>query len=154
MAFNPTSPVTGGAQTGFTNPGYTIGVANAPAVNAKAYDVLTLTGTQPGATAASVSSPFNVVIYKPRQYASAGVVDGNGILRGVGYNDYALNITKGMLPLAGQQPLLGRAWCKFRVPGGADLASPGEIKAMISFLSGLLTQQPAGIGDMLIQGTI
>lgn len=152
--FTPASPVTGGPQTGFTAPTYTIGTDTPPVVNSERYVVTALGGTQAGASFSTVSSPFTATMYKPQKFASAGTLDSNNVLRGVGWNTYALNVEKGMLPLAGQQPMIAQAFCKFKIPGGADLASPSEIRAMISLLSGLLWAQAAGIGDSLIQGTI
>lgn len=151
--FNPSSPVTGGPQTGFTSPTYTIVADNAPSVNAKQYYVSALGGTQSGASASSLSSPFTLTMYRPSVFASAGKLDSNNVLRGVGYNDFALLVRKGMLPLAGQQPMLAQALLKMRIPGGADLASPAEIRAMISLMAGALWAQSAGVGDSLIAGT-
>lgn len=151
--FNPSSPVTGGPQTGFTSPTYTITADNSPVVNAKQWYVSALGGTQTGASQSTLSSPFTLTMYRPSVFASAGTVDSNNVLRGVGYNDYALLVRKGMLPLAGQQPLLGQALLKMRIPGGADLASPAEIRAMMSLMAGALWAQSAGIGDSLIFGT-
>jgi len=152
--FNPSSPVTGGPQTGFTSPTYTIVADNAPSVNAKQYYVSALGGTQSGASASSLSSPFTLTMYRPSVFASAGKLDSNNVLRGVGYNDFALLVRKGMLPLAGQQPMLAQALLKMRIPGGADLASPAEIRAMMSLMAGALWAQSAGVGDSLIAGTV
>lgn len=58
MAFVLTTPVTGQPQTGFTSPTFTIAADTPPAVNAKQYVITALGGTQTGASASLVSSPF------------------------------------------------------------------------------------------------
>jgi len=60
MTWSPTTPVTGGAQTGFTAPTYTLSVDTAPDINGKQHAVTALGGTQAGVTSHSVSNPFTV----------------------------------------------------------------------------------------------
>jgi hypothetical protein len=43
---------------------------------------------------------------------------------------------------------------KLMVPAGADLADSANVRACLSALGGVLTQQSAGLGDMLINGVI
>lgn len=155
MAFTLTTPVTGQPQTGFTSPTYTIAADTPPAINAKQYVITALGGTQTGATASSVSSPFTVSMFRPAVYASAGTLDSNNVLRGVGYNDYAIIVRKGMIPLAGQQPMLATFTLKMHIPGGADAVSSGnEIRAALSLLFGAAVQSSAGIGDTLVSGVL
>lgn len=154
MAFSLTTPVTGQAQTGFTSPTYTIAADTPPAINAKQYVVTALGGTQTGATASSVSSPFTVSMFRPAVFASAGSLDANNVLRGVGYNDYAIIVRKGMLPLAGQPAMLATFTLKMHIPGGADTASPAEIRAALSLLFGAAVQTSAGVGDTLVSGVL
>lgn len=154
MAFALTTPITGQPQTGFTSPTYTIAVDNPPAWNAKQYVVTALGGTQTGATASSVSSPFTLSMYRPARFTPLGPVNLNGVLTNNGYNDYAIICRKGMLPLAGQQPQLATFTLKMHIPAGADLASPSEIRAALSSLFGAAVQASAGIGDSLVSGTI
>lgn len=149
-----TTPVTGGAQTGFTAPTYTIAADTPPVVNSKKWAVTALGGTQVGVSISTVSSPFTITAYRPSKFASAGTVNQNNVLVGVGYNQYAVNVQKGMLVLAGQQPYLADFFLKMRIPAGADVTSPAEIRAALSLLTGALWQAPAGLGDTLISGIL
>jgi hypothetical protein len=61
---------------------------------------------------------------------------------------------KGAVPLAGQAPVTCIIRTTFEVAAGTDLASPAEIRAMLSAHIGGLTQQSAGIGDTLVSGVM
>lgn len=154
MAIALTTPITGTAQTGFTAPTYTITADTAPVINSKQWVVSALGGTQTGASASTVSSPFTIAVFRPAKFASAGTINPNNVLVGVGYNDYAYVVRKGMLPLAGQQPLVATFTLKMHIPAGADLASPSEIRAALSALFGAVTQASAGTGDTLVTGIL
>jgi hypothetical protein len=67
MSFSLTSPITGGAQTGFTSPTYTIAVDSSPNGQAgKQYAVTAIGGTQTGVdTSSSPSNPFTVNLVRP-----------------------------------------------------------------------------------------
>lgn len=68
MTINVTTPITGGAQTGFTAPTYTNAADLSPDINAKQYAVTGLGGTQAGVTAHAASSPFLITYYRPKVY--------------------------------------------------------------------------------------
>lgn len=155
MAFNPTTPVTGGAQTGFTAPTYTIASDVAPDVNGKQFAVTALGGTQAGVTSHTVQSPFTVTFARPKAFKSLSVVDPvTGMLRSVPKNSWKLIVRKGNTPLAGQTPSLLLVSCSIDVPAGADTADPANIRAAVSLLVGILSQQSAGIGDSLVTGLV
>jgi hypothetical protein len=154
MTVSVTSPVTGAAQTGFTSPTYTHVADNAPAINAKQWVVTALGGTQTGASVSSVSSPFTLAVYRPQRFTPQAPLNQNGVLVGNGFNDYALVLRKGMLPLAGQLPQTAVFTLKMRIPAGADLASPAEIRAALSMLIGSASQVSAGLGDTLTTGIL
>jgi hypothetical protein len=63
MAIALTTPITGTAQTGFTAPTYTIAADTAPVINSKQWVVTALGGTQTGASASLVSSPFTIAVF-------------------------------------------------------------------------------------------
>lgn len=151
--FSPTSPVTGGPQTGFTSPTYTIVADMAPDVNGKQYAVTALGGTQAGVTIHSASSPFTVTLVRPkvqRGLPPLNPVTGN--LPSVPKNVWTLIARKGMVPLAGQATVTEVIRCEFSVPAGADLASPAEIRAALSLLIGTAWQQSAALGDSFVSG--
>lgn len=151
--YSPSTPVTGGAQTGFTAPTYTIALDTAPDVNGKQHAVTVLGGTQAGVTVHTVSSPFTVTFTRPRAFKGLEQVNPvTGKLPFVPKNLWGLIIRKGMIPLAGQAPATLVLRCEIGVPSGADTAAPAEIRAAISLLVGILNQQSAGIGDSLVSG--
>jgi hypothetical protein len=154
MTIALTSPVTGTAQTAFTAPTYTVVADNPPAINSKQWVVTALGGTQGSASVSSVSSPFTLAFYKPQRFTPLAPLNQNGVLVGNGFNDYAYVLRKGMLPLAGQQPQTAVFTLKMRVPAGADVASPSEIRAALSMLFGSVSQQSAGTGDTLTSGVM
>jgi hypothetical protein len=155
MAIALSTPVTGTAQTGFTAPTYPVVADNPPANNAKQYAVSgALGGTQVGVSVHSVSSPFTLAIYKPARFTPMAPLNQNGVLVGNGYNDYAFVLRKGMVPLAGQLPQTAIFTLKMRIPAGADLASPAEIRGALSMLFGSVSQVSAGTGDTLVSGIL
>jgi hypothetical protein len=156
MSFTLTSPVTGGAQTGFTTPTYTIAADTAPTSAGKQYAVTAIGGTQAGVdTASSPSKPFTITLSRPQVLKSLSVVDPvTGVLRSVPRNSYKIIARKGVTPLAGQSPVVLNATLTIDVPAGADLADAANIRAAMSLIIGSLNSISASIGDTLITGVI
>lgn len=153
--YAPTSPVTGGAQTGFTAPTYTIVADTAPDVNGKQHAVTALGGTQAGVTVHTVSSPFTATFIRPKSFKGLDQVNPvTGKLPSVPKNSWQFIIRKGAVPLTGQAPSSLILRCEVAVPAGADTASPSEVRAAVSLLVGLLTQQSAALGDSLTSGIL
>ena len=86
MSFTLTSPVTGGAQTGFTSPTYTIVSDTAPDNNGKQVAVSAIGGTQSGVTIHSVASPFTITFARPKSFKAAAPNPVNGRLSNVPRN--------------------------------------------------------------------
>jgi hypothetical protein len=155
MAFTLTSPITGGAQTGFTAPTYTHGADVAPDVNGKQVAVSALGGTQAGVTVHSVSSPFTLTIVRPKSFKSlAPVVPGTGLLPSVPKNSWKFIVRKGVTPLAGQPASVMLIKVELDIPAGADTADAPNIRAAISAAIGALNQQSAGLGDSTVSGVL
>jgi hypothetical protein len=155
MAVALTSPVTGGPQTGFTSPTYTVVSDIAPDVNGKQYAVTAAGGTQVGVTTHSVASPFTWTFWKPKAFKVLGKPNPvTGLLPGVPVNVYKGVTRKGMLPLAGQPYTNGIADFKFTIPAGADTADAANVRALISMSVGSAWQQSSGLGDTLISGIV
>lgn len=155
MTFALTSPVTGGAQTGFTSPTYTIVSDNFPDVNGKQVAVTALGGTQTGATVHSVSSPFTVASVRPKTYKVLGKTNPvTGLLPSVPVNQYKVITRKGVLPLAGQPYAVARMTTIIEIPAGSDTADAANLRAMFSMHIGSLNQQSAGAGDMVVTGVM
>jgi hypothetical protein len=156
MSFTLTTPITGGAQTGFTSPTYTIAADTAPTSAGKQYAVSAIGGTQTGVDAASSpSKPFTITLSRPQVLRALSPVDPvTGVLRSVPRNSYVINVRKGVTPLAGQAPVVLLAKLTIDVPAGADLADAANVRAAMSLLVGSLNSISASMGDTLVSGII
>lgn len=155
MAFAPASPVTGGPQTGFTSPTYTIVSDVAPDVNGKQYAVTALGGTQTGVTVHSVASPFTISFFRPKVMKVLGTPNPvTGVVSSVPRNVYKQISRKGVLPLAGQPYQTMLITSTMEVPAGSDTADPANVRAALSLHIGTAWAQSAGEGDTLISGIL
>jgi hypothetical protein len=154
MSLVHTSPVTGGAQTGFTSPTYTIALDRAPSPLAVQYAVTAIGGTQVGVDVSSGSRPFTYTFTKPAVVRSLPPVDASGVVRNVPRNTYTWLFRKGVTPLSGQQSIPAQARLQIEVPAGADLADAAGLRALTSLMIGVLNQNSAGLGDTLISNVV
>jgi len=155
VSFAPTSPVTGGAQTGLTSPTYTHVSDVAPDATGKQYAVTALGGTQTGVNIHSASSPFTVTMFRPKSFKSLGVPDpSNGIYYSVGKNTWKFIVRKGVIPAADQPAKSLIATLTIDVPAGSDSYDAANVRAAMSLLIGTLNQCSAGIGDSLVSGIL
>jgi hypothetical protein len=155
MSFSPTSPVTGGAQTGFTAPTYTIAVDVAPDVNGKQYAVTAIGGTQAGVRTHAISDPFTVTVNRPKNpkvLPSPNAVTGK--YSSVPKNVHTYLIRKGVNFAANNAPDLMQMRLEIQVPAGSDAYDPANIRAAAALLFGIVNQQSAGLGDTLVSGII
>lgn len=156
MSFTLTSPVTGGAQTGFTSPTYTIVSDTAPTSAGKQYAVSALGGTQTGVDSSSTPSrPFTITLSRPPVLRQLSAVDPNtGVLRSVPRNVYKILVRKGVTPLAGQSAVPVFLTATLDIPAGADAADTANVRASLSLLIGALNSISASIGDTVVTGVI
>lgn len=155
MSLTPSSPVTGGAQTGFTTPTYTLTADQAPDVNGKQYVVTALGGTQAGVSLHSPANPFTLSYFKPKVTKTLPPFNSaTSVLRSVGRNTYKVIVRKGVVPLTGQAPIVANFTLSMDLPAGSDQYDPASIRAAVSLLVGFLSQQSAGAGDSLVTGVI
>jgi hypothetical protein len=153
MAISPSSPITGGAQTGFTSPTYTFVTDVALDTNGKQFAVTALGGTQTGVRVHAASDPFTFTYVRPKTYKALGKIHPvTGVLQSVPKNTHLLIVRKGAIPLAGQQPSVAVFRLQMDIPAGSDVADPANLRAMVSLLSGLASQISAGLGDTLVTG--
>ncbi|DAD50489.1 TPA_asm: coat protein [ssRNA phage Gephyllon.4_5] len=154
MTWSPDSSTTGGAQTGFTSPTFTLVDDTAPVVNAKQKTVSAIGGTQGTATANSASSPFTATFYKPavlRALPTPNPV--TGLYGQVPNNQYKLIIRKGGFAAAGV-PVTAICRLTIDVPAGMDAYNPDNVRAMISFLIGVLSEESADVGDTVVTAVL
>lgn len=153
MAWSPSSPVTGSAQTGFTSPTYTLTSDVAPDANGKQHAVTALGGTQTGVVSHSVAAPFTLTFWRPKVFKILGLTNPvTGALSSVPMNVYKVLTRKGVLPLAGQAYKNMQITTIIEVPAGADTADPANVRAALSAHIGALSQQSAGVGDTVVSG--
>lgn len=153
MSFAPASPVTGSAVTGLTSPTYTLTTDVAPNINGKQYAITALGGTQTGVDTHTVSKPFSVSFFRPqvlRTLPSANPV--TGVIKNVPMNTYKLITRKGILPAAGQSPMIAKITTIIEVPAGSDTYEPEDLRAMMSLHFGVGAAQASGIADTLVSG--
>lgn len=155
MSVAITSPVTGGAQTGFTSPTYTVVQDTAVDSNAKRYIVTALGGTQTGVRAHSVSDEFSVTVVKPK---SMKVLQAFNTLlpqsfRPV-YNRYWIIVKKGGIPATGLVSVPQVVRIPIDISAGVDANDAPNMRALISLTVGVLNQISAGLGDTLANGAL
>lgn len=154
MTWSPDSSTTGGAQTGFTSPTFTLVADTAPAVNAKQYAVIAIGGSGFIATANSISKPFTATIYRPAVPKALQAANPLTGLRGsIPNNQTKLIVRKGGLAAA-DTPVTAICRLTIDVPAGMDSYNPDEVRAMLSFLIGLLNEESGDLGDTVIQGVL
>lgn len=155
MTVSLSTPVTGGPQTGFTSPTYTVTADTYPDFNGKALVVSALGGTQTGVTVHSASSPFSIAFTRPKSFRMIGpVVPNTGRVKSVPNNTYKTVVRKGVLPLAGQPTAIARGGFFLDIPAGSDLADAANLRALVSLLIGALWQVSAGLGDTIVTGSL
>lgn len=147
--------ITGGAQTGFTTPGYSTTVDTPVDVNSKQVAVTAITGTQAGVDAHSVARPFTISATRPKQFQVLGKPNPvTGVIGAVPRNTYKVLSRKGVTVLAGQPAQVAVIRTEIEVPAGSDIADPASLRAAISAHIGVLTAISAGLGDTLVNGVM
>jgi hypothetical protein len=155
MTIALSSPVTGGAQTGFTAPTYTVVADTPPNAYSKQYAVTALGGTQALVDVHGASKPFTITFARPQVIRSAPVVNPvTGVMPNTPRNVYSAIVRKGANPGVGQNPQIAVLRADLSVPAGTDLVEPEDIRAALSLLIGSMNQQSAGLGDTLINALL
>lgn len=155
MTISVTSPVTGSAQTGLTNPTYTLTVDTPPNAQSKQWAVTALGGTQTSVDVHSASKPFTLTAMRPANIRVAPIPNPTtGVMGPAPRNVYSVMVRKGLTPGVNQNPQISVFRVDFSVVSGADLVDPEDIRAAVSLLIGALNQQSAGIGDTLVSALL
>lgn len=154
MPFAPSSPVTGGPQTGLTSPTYTLTADTAPAAHGKQYSVSALGGTQTGVEVNSLSNPFTMTFFKVASPKALPAVNASGGLSSVPKNVYKWNVRKGLEVLSGQPRQVGLFELSISLPAGSDVQDPESVRAALSLLFGTAWAESANIGTTLITNNL
>lgn len=155
MTWSPDSSTTGGTQSaGPTAATFTLADDTPPVVNAKQKTVTAIGGTGGTAHANTLSSPFTATFYKPaavKQLPAPNPVSG---LRGqIPNNQYKLIIRKGGESAAGV-PVTAICRLTIDIPAGMETYNPDEVRAMVAFLVGILSEESADLGDTVVSGVL
>lgn len=153
MTVNVTSPITGGAQTGFTSPTYTHVSSSAPDVNAKQYAITALGGTQAGVDVHSASRPFTITYWWPKALRALNYMIGMVNAPAIPKNVYKLITRKGVTCHANLPAQTMVITTTIEVPVGADTADTANVRGAHSAHIGALNQVSAGLGDSSVTGT-
>lgn len=151
--FNPTSPVTGGPQTGFTSPTYTLTADNNIGVNGKQWLITATGGTQTGVTVHVAGDPFTLSVFKPLAYKLAQFVS-TTVFRKPPRNTYKVIVRKGVVTNTNFPKDIVMLQLSVDVPAGSEVLDAPNLRAALSLLSGAVFAQSAGLGDSLIQNSI
>jgi hypothetical protein len=155
MSFSPSSPVTGGAQTGLTSPTYTLSADIAPAAHGKQYAVTALGGTQTGVEVHSISNPFTITMFKVASpKASPAANPSTGVIYNNPRNSTKVIVRKGVDIASGQAKQVAVFTLNMDIPAGADVADAESVRAALSLLFGTLSASSAAIGDVPIQNVL
>lgn len=154
MTMSLTSPITGGAQTGFTSPTYTLTVDTNPAPNAKRWVILAIGGTQVGVETHTASKQFAIEVEKPAVIRQLSAPSSNGQIVSVPTNRYRVTTSKSVLPASGQLPRPMNIKTEIPIPAGSESYDIANIRAAISAHIGALNQLSAGLGDSVQSGTM
>lgn len=158
MSIVPTSPLTGAAQTGFTNPTFTLveDEAGKPSANSKQWIISALGGTQPASVDVhSVSRPFTLTFVRPKAFKVLGIPNPTtGVVSQVPMNVWKVIARKGVTPLSGQASKVLPIQLQIAVPAGADEDDDDNIRAVLSMLFGALNDVSSDLGDSLISGVL
>lgn len=155
MAYSPSSPITGSAQTGFTAPTYTFVSDVAPSIYGVQKSVSALGGTQVGVDVHSISRPFTLTVERPAVFKQLGQPNPvTGLVKEFPRNVFKVRTRKGVTPLAAQPSQVFEIITELRCIAGADTADPANIRAALSAHFGLVTQVSAGLGDSMISGVL
>jgi len=155
MALSISSPVTGGAQTGFTSPVYTVLADSNPDNNAKQWYVSAVGGAGNTPALHSASVPFFTSVWKPKVFQALGKPHPvTGLLTNVPMNQFKIVTGKGAVPLAGQPAKTSVIRSLIDIPAGADVADAVALRAALSLHIGVLWQLSAELGNSVVSGTI
>jgi hypothetical protein len=125
------------------------------AATGKQWAVSALGGTQAGVNIHAATNPFTFTFDKPKQFRSLGKANPvTNVIAEVPRNVFKARTRKGQTPLAGQPYQVCQSLSQFEVAAGADVADAPNVKAMVSFHIGCLSQLSSGIADTLLTGVV
>lgn len=156
MTFVLTGAITGGAQTGFTSPTYTVTADNAPDNRSKQLAVTALGGTQTGVVSHSVNAPFTVTFKRPsilKTLATAFLNGVTGQYSRIPFNEYVMICRKAAQVASGQW-VINEFRFVARVAAGTETYDAPNVRAGVSMSVGAINANSAGLGDTYTTGIV
>jgi len=154
MTISLSSPVTGAAQTGFTSPTYTVTADQPPQANAKQWAVTAVSGAGNTPRLHANGDPFTATYFKPLVYKFLGILNAVGIPTRVPRNVDKWVFRKGVLPHTSLNPQPAIVTITIDRPAGCEANNPVDLRALLSFAYGVVSQQAAGNGDTVVSGVM
>lgn len=154
--FNITGAITGGNQTNFTTPGYTLS-ADIPLDNRSKQSIVSaLTGTQVGVVAHSVNAPFTVTVRRPSVFKTIAQAMVNGLTlqySKVPFNEYLLLTRKAAQVAAGQW--FTNEWrTSAKIYAGTETYDAANVRAGASCHIGVVNTNSVGFGETVLNGQL
>jgi len=156
MSISLTGVITGGAQTGFTSPTYTLSLDNPPDNRSKQSAVTTIGGTQAGVVAHTVNAPFTVTFRRPSILKTLSVAVLNGLTgqySRVPFNEYIMLVRKAA-QVALNQWVINEYRLNSKVYAGTETYDAPNVRAGVSLTVGALNTNSAGLGDTITTGIV
>lgn len=154
MTLTVSTPVTGGLETGFTTPAWTVATDVAPVVYGKQYACTALSsGTAASVRYHAVSDPFTVTLTRAPVLKPLPPINPVTLRYGnIPKNTTQVLVRKGVLCAANQNPEVMTLRLYIDTPAGADSYDAPNCRAALSLLIGVLNQISAGLGDTVVTG--
>lgn len=157
MAISPSSPLTGSAITGLTSPTYTLTSDTPPDVNAKAWVVTALGGTQTGVSVHKNEMPFRIIVRRPKVVKTPSARNSvTGQYVNSGKNEYTFTFVKGVNVLNGMsntqyETIVAKLTLAVPAAVGND---ESQLSALASCLGGFVANQIQGIKDTSLNSVL
>jgi len=154
MTWSPDSSITGATVTGLTSPTYTLAADLAPDSNSRQYYVSAVGGTQTNVRAHTAGDPFMAVVRRTPYRSRPNANPINGAYPNVPMNKIEILARKGLFIDSNETVRNGNLRLVAELPAGSALNDAVNIKALVSFLIGLLTEESDDYADSLIKGVV
>lgn len=153
MAISLSATVTGSAQAGFSSPTYGTAVDTPPSVNSKQWYVTTIGGTQTNVVESGIAKPFTITVFKPAVFKPV-IRNADGIAtRASGFDVWRVIVRKGV-DTNSEVDWTENAVidCAIKIPVGAPDNNASNLRAMMSFFIGSLTDVSSSLGTAVVTG--
>lgn len=150
--YSPDSSITGGTQTGLTNPTYTLAVDLAPDSNSRQHVITALGGTQTNVRESTAGDPFTVTMRKYPYRALPAKNPVNGSYGNIPRNKVDLLFRKGLKVDSSGTIVVGDIRISVNIPAGAESNDAINIRALWSLVVGLLTEESDDLGASTVAG--